>query len=57
MANTEKIIIELDFDTSDFTQSAAKLNKEISTLNKEQRALKRRVEKKVLFNTRKTLKH
>ncbi len=41
MAQEEKIIIELDFDTSDFTQSAAKLNKEISDLNKEQRALKK----------------
>lgn len=41
MAQEEKIIIELDFDTSDFTQSAAKLNKEISNLNKEQRALKK----------------
>ena len=41
MAQTEKIIIELDFDTSDFTKSAAKLNGEISSLNKEQRALKK----------------
>ncbi len=41
MAQEEKIIIELDFDTSEFTKNAAKLNQEISDLNKEQRALKK----------------
>ena len=41
MAEKETIIIELDFDTSDFTQSAAKLNKQISDLNKEQKELKK----------------
>ena len=41
MATKETIIIELDFDTSDFTKDAAKLNKEISDLNKQQRELKK----------------
>ena len=38
---TEKIIIELDFDTSDFTKDAAKLNGEIKKLNEEQKKLKK----------------
>lgn len=41
MAKKETIIIELDFDTSDFTKDAAKLNKEISELNKQQKQLKK----------------
>jgi len=41
MAKKETIIIELDFDTSDFTKDAAKLNKEISDLNNQQKELKK----------------
>ena len=41
MALKETIIIELDFDTSDFTNDAAKLNKEIALLNQEQKNLKK----------------
>jgi len=37
----KKVIIDLKFDVSDFTQSAAKLNKEIADLNKQQNALKK----------------
>ena len=42
MADEKKtVIIDLKFDVSDFTQSAAKLNKEISYLNKQQAELKK----------------
>src|SRR3989304_36670 len=42
MADEKKsIIIDLKFDVSDFTQSAAKLNKEIATINKQQAELKK----------------
>lgn len=41
MAKKETIIIELDFDTSDFTKDAAKLNKSISDLNQSQKDLKK----------------
>ena len=41
MANKEKIIIELDFDVSDFTQSAADLNKKIAEINKSNKQLDR----------------
>lgn len=42
MADEKKtVIIDLKFDVSDFTQSAAKLNKEISDLNKQQTELKK----------------
>ncbi len=42
MADEKKtVIIDLKFDVSDFTQTAAKLNKEISDLNKQQAELKK----------------
>jgi len=41
MAQKETILIELDFDVSDFTSSAAKLNGEIAKLNKQQKELKK----------------
>lgn len=41
MAQKETILIELDFDVSDFTKSAAKLNGEIDKLNKQQKELKK----------------
>ena len=41
MAKKEVIIIELDFDTSDFTKDAAKLNSSIKELNNSQKALKK----------------
>lgn len=41
MANKEEILITLDFDTSDFTKTAAELNGNISKLNKSQKELKK----------------
>lgn len=41
MAEKERIIIDLDFDVTDFTKAAAQLNGEIARLNKEQRELKK----------------
>lgn len=41
MAEKKSVIIDLKFDVSDFTASAAKLNGEIAGLNKQQKALKK----------------
>lgn len=41
MDEKKTVIIDLKFDVSDFTQSAAKLNKEIATINKQQTELKK----------------